>query len=97
MPAVVSRSIASEWFSYAVASPGTKDTSVGDEVLHIGLLGVFSIRAGDSVIADEAWRLRRRAAGSTGRSGISSCAAATQAWPTAMRWSAGRESPRGAR
>jgi predicted ATPase len=32
---------------------------VGDEVLRIGLLGVFSISAGDSVIADEAWRLRK--------------------------------------
>jgi predicted ATPase len=42
-----------------VASPGTKDTSVGDEVLRIGLLGVFSISAGDSVIADDAWRLRK--------------------------------------
>lgn len=42
-----------------MASPGTKDTSVGDEVLRIGLLGVFSISAGDSVIADDAWRLRK--------------------------------------
>ena len=42
-----------------MASPRTKDTSVGDEVLCIGLLGVFSISAGDSVIADEAWRLRK--------------------------------------
>jgi predicted ATPase len=42
-----------------VASPGTKDTSVGDKVLRIGLLGVFSISAGDSVIADDAWRLRK--------------------------------------
>jgi predicted ATPase len=42
-----------------VASPGTKDTSVGDEVLRIGLLGVFSISAGGSVIADDAWRLRK--------------------------------------
>ncbi len=50
---------ASEWFSYAVASPGTKDTSVGDEVLCIGLLGVFSISVGDNVIADDAWRLRK--------------------------------------
>ena len=42
-----------------MASPGTKDTSVGDEVLRIGLLGVFSITAGDRVIADDAWRLRK--------------------------------------
>jgi predicted ATPase len=27
--------------------------------LRIGLLGVFSVRAGDSVIADDAWRLRK--------------------------------------
>ena len=32
---------------------------MGDEVLCIGLLGVFSISAGDSVIADDAWRLRK--------------------------------------
>jgi hypothetical protein len=42
-----------------VASPGTKDTSVGDEVLCIGLLGVFSISVGASVIAEDAWRLRK--------------------------------------
>jgi predicted ATPase len=59
MTGVDSRSIASEWFSYAVASPGTKGTSTGDEVLCIGLLGVFSISAGDSIIADDAWRLRK--------------------------------------
>ncbi len=59
MPGVGSRSIASEWFPYAVASPGPKGTSIGDEVLCIGLLGVFSISVGDSVIADDAWRLRK--------------------------------------
>ena len=32
---------------------------MGDEVLCIGLLGAFSISAGDSVIADDAWRLRK--------------------------------------
>ncbi len=32
---------------------------MGDEVLRIGLLGVFSIGTGDSVIADDAWRLRK--------------------------------------
>ena len=32
---------------------------MGDEVLCIGLLGVFSISVGDSVIADDAWRLRK--------------------------------------
>jgi predicted ATPase len=32
---------------------------MADEVLCIGLLGVFSISAGDSVIADDAWRLRK--------------------------------------
>jgi predicted ATPase len=32
---------------------------VGDEVLRIGLLGVFSISVGGSVIADDAWRLRK--------------------------------------
>jgi hypothetical protein len=36
-----------------------EDTSIGDEVLRIGLLGVFSIGASDSVIADDAWRLRK--------------------------------------
>jgi hypothetical protein len=51
--------IASEWFAYAVASSSTKGTSMGDEVLCIGLLGVFSISVGDSVIADDAWRLRK--------------------------------------
>jgi predicted ATPase len=50
---------ASEWFSYPVASPSTKDTSVGDGVLCIGLLGVFCISAGGRVIADDAWRLRK--------------------------------------
>ncbi len=59
MPGVGSRSIASEWFPYAVASPSTNGTSMGDEVLCIGLLGVFSISAGDSVIAEDAWRLRK--------------------------------------
>jgi predicted ATPase len=42
-----------------VASLGTNGTSTGDEVLCIGLLGVFSISVGDSVIADDAWRLRK--------------------------------------
>ncbi len=32
---------------------------MGDEVLCIGLFGVFSITFGDSVIADDAWRLRK--------------------------------------
>ncbi|MGH2880118.1 MAG: ATP-binding protein [Solirubrobacteraceae bacterium] len=32
---------------------------MGDEVLHIGLLGAFSISVGDSVIAEDAWRLRK--------------------------------------
>ena len=32
---------------------------MGDEVLCIGLLGAFSISAGDRVIADDAWRLRK--------------------------------------
>ncbi|HKH78478.1 MAG TPA: hypothetical protein VJ996_00565, partial [Solirubrobacteraceae bacterium] len=32
---------------------------MGDEVLRIGLLGVFSISAGDRVIAEDAWRLRK--------------------------------------
>src|SRR5580704_1937521 len=32
---------------------------MGDEVLSISLLGVFSISAGDSPIADDAWRLRK--------------------------------------
>jgi DNA-binding SARP family transcriptional activator len=59
MHGVGSRSIASEWFSYAVASPGTKGTSISDEVLCIDLFGVFSITVGDSVIADDAWRLRK--------------------------------------
>ncbi|HWI95880.1 MAG TPA: tetratricopeptide repeat protein [Solirubrobacterales bacterium] len=36
-----------------------KGTSMGDEVLCIGLLGAFSISVGDNVIADEAWRLRK--------------------------------------
>jgi hypothetical protein len=54
VPRVGSRSIASEWFSYPVASPSTKGTSTGHEVLCIGLLGVFSISAGDSVIAEDA-------------------------------------------
>jgi predicted ATPase len=34
-------------------------TSTGDEVLRIGLLGVFSVSAGDSVIAEDVWRLRK--------------------------------------
>src|ERR1700691_5301401 len=59
MPGAGSQSIASEWFAYAVASPSTKGTSMRDEVLRIGLLGVFSISTGDSVIADDAWRLRK--------------------------------------
>jgi predicted ATPase len=59
MPGVGSRSIAQEWFAYPVASSSTEGTSMGDEVLCIGLLGVFSISAGDSVIADDAWRLRK--------------------------------------
>ncbi len=42
-----------------MASPGTKGASMSDEVLCIGLLGVFSISVGDSVIADDAWRLRK--------------------------------------
>jgi predicted ATPase len=42
-----------------VTSPGTKGASIGDEVLCIDLLGVFSISVGDSVIADDAWRLRK--------------------------------------
>jgi hypothetical protein len=42
-----------------VASRSTKGTSTGDEVLCIGLLGAFSIGAGDSVIAEDAWRLRK--------------------------------------
>jgi predicted ATPase len=42
-----------------VASPDTKGRSWADEVLCIGLLGVFSISAGDSVIAEDAWRLRK--------------------------------------
>jgi DNA-binding SARP family transcriptional activator len=32
---------------------------MGDEVLCIGLLGAFSISVGDSVIAEDAWRLRK--------------------------------------
>jgi predicted ATPase len=32
---------------------------MGDDVLGISLLGVFSITVGDSVIADDAWRLRK--------------------------------------
>jgi predicted ATPase/class 3 adenylate cyclase len=36
-----------------------KGTSMGDEVLCIGLLGAFSISVGDNVIADDAWRLRK--------------------------------------
>jgi predicted ATPase len=32
---------------------------MADEVLCIGLLGVFSVSAGGSVIADDAWRLRK--------------------------------------
>ncbi|HEY2282418.1 MAG TPA: hypothetical protein VGH60_02580 [Solirubrobacteraceae bacterium] len=32
---------------------------MGDEVLCIGLLGAFSISAGDSVVAEDAWRLRK--------------------------------------
>jgi predicted ATPase len=32
---------------------------MGDEVLSISLLGVFSISVGDSPIADDAWRLRK--------------------------------------
>ncbi len=36
-----------------------KGTSMGDEVLCIGLFGAFSISVGDSVIADDAWRLRK--------------------------------------
>jgi predicted ATPase/class 3 adenylate cyclase len=39
-------------------APG-KGTSMGDEVMCIGLLGAFSISVGDSVIADDAWRLRK--------------------------------------
>jgi predicted ATPase len=42
-----------------VASHSTKGTTTGDEVLCIGLLGAFSISVGDSVIADDAWRLRK--------------------------------------
>jgi DNA-binding SARP family transcriptional activator len=59
MPGIGSRSIAPEWFANQVASPSTKGTSMGDEVLCIGLLGMFSISVGDSVIADAAWRLRK--------------------------------------
>ncbi len=36
-----------------------KGSSTDDEVLCIGLLGAFSVSAGDSVIADDAWRLRK--------------------------------------
>jgi len=36
-----------------------KGTSMGDEVLCIGLFGAFSISVGDNVIADDAWRLRK--------------------------------------
>jgi hypothetical protein len=32
---------------------------MGDEVLCVGLLGMFSISIGDSVIADDAWQLRK--------------------------------------
>jgi predicted ATPase len=32
---------------------------MGDEVLCIGLLGVFSISAGDRIVAEDAWRLRK--------------------------------------
>ncbi len=32
---------------------------MGDEVLCIGLLGAFSISAGDRVVAEDAWRLRK--------------------------------------
>jgi hypothetical protein len=32
---------------------------MGNEVLCIGLLRAFSISAGESVIADDAWRLRK--------------------------------------
>jgi predicted ATPase len=53
------RPIASEWFAYPVASPSTKRHIDGNEVLCIGLLGVFSISVGDSVVADDAWRLRK--------------------------------------
>lgn len=42
-----------------MASPGANGTSTGDEVLCIGLLGVFSISVGDSAVADDAWRLRK--------------------------------------
>jgi predicted ATPase len=42
-----------------MASPSTKGASIGAEVLCIGLLGVFSVSAGDSVVADDAWRLRK--------------------------------------
>jgi predicted ATPase len=59
LPGVAAGSIASEWFAYPVASPSTQGHTTGDEVLCIGLLGVFSISAGDSVIADDAWRLRK--------------------------------------
>ena len=37
----------------------SKGTSKGDEVLCIGLLGAFSVRVGDNVVADDAWRLRK--------------------------------------
>jgi hypothetical protein len=42
-----------------MASPGTKGTSIGDEVLCVGLLGVFSVSVGDRIVAEDAWRLRK--------------------------------------
>ncbi len=32
---------------------------MGDEVLCVGLLGVFSVGVGDRIVADDAWRLRK--------------------------------------
>ena len=43
----------------SVASPSTKGTSIGDGVLCVGLLGVFSVSVGDRILAEDAWRLRK--------------------------------------
>jgi hypothetical protein len=41
-----------------MASSSRKETGLGVGLLRIGLLGVFSVSAGDSATAEDAWRLR---------------------------------------
>jgi hypothetical protein len=42
-----------------VAGASTKGISIDDQVLCIDLLGAFSVSAGERVVAEDAWRLRK--------------------------------------